>query len=80
MSVLPFKRFIICYKIIVNNECLKQPPIIVKFRNELEATEKTCNRLNIPNNKVDRNGSQPGYIYCNEIYNSDESLLIDSND
>ena len=77
MSVLPFKRFIICYKILINNEYIKQPPIIVKFKNRMECINKTCTKLNIPNIQIDRDDNKSGYIYCNEIYNPEINTLTE---
>ena len=62
------KRFIICYKRSVDGE-IKKGVEIVSQHNEGNAITRTCNRLNIPAIKIDRNDNQEGYIYCNEVYN-----------
>jgi len=77
MSVLKsLKRFIICYKKQVG-DVLKKDIYIMKASDEATAIQKTCDRFNIPNKKVDRSGKVEGYIYCNEIYNPNPDLLLE---
>lgn len=64
------KRFIICYKKEVNNEFIKQPPIIQIGINMFDALDKALTRLNIPIQKIMREDKKAGYIYCNEVYNA----------